>query len=1276
MNLKPLLLLTIACAVCSNLLFAQQTLTPRPAQTLSDPAKVAALEARFNVTYQLQKNRVDSIVKTSNTPARIVSDNGTILEAQKVSATGQLIYYKTFNVGTGRTISTNKVWPGGSAGTALTGSGMNNRLGEWDGGGVRTSHQEFGGRVTQVDGAPALSDHATHVAGTMIAAGIDPNAKGMAYQANLRAFDWNNDEAEMTSAGGSGMLVSNHSYGTICAWNFNEGENRWEWWGDASISAVEDYKYGYYDDQAAEWDNIALANPFYLICKAAGNDRNNSHTGPHFVRNGNTWVQSSVPRNTVGPYDCIAGASTSKNILTVGAVRKIGNSNSNNGWTQVSDVVMSDFSGWGPTDDGRIKPDVVACGVNVYSSFSGNNTAYSTIDGTSMATPSVTGSLLLVQQHHNNVKGRFMRAATLKALAIHTADEAGTAGPDYANGWGLLNTAKAVATISDSASNFIMERTLNNGASYTQQVAAAGDKPIRVTISWADVAGNPVFPSLDNPTKMLVNDLDIRLTRVSDGFVFRPYVLNPASPASAATTGDNVLDNSEQIYLNAPQAGDYTLTVTHKGSLSGGSQAYSLIISGIIGRPFAAFSADKTSGCVSDSFQFTDNSSGSPSQRRWYFIGGNPSVSTAANPVVKFPAAGKYAVALKVSNVLGSDSIYIANYIQIGGLSLPFNETFEPTSETLSKWTVENPDGDTTWRLANTLGTTPGNTSVCIPFFNYNAVGQRDALITPTLSFKGYVGVSLTFRHAYTRFDGTATDSLIVSISNDCGATWKRISVKGENGGGSFATAPNNTYLLSNFFTPSGTSQWCSGGTGAACTFVGLGTYSGQENIRLKFESYNSFGNNLYLDNIIIQGTPIKPVAAFSASKTTVCQGDLVSFTDESQNFPNSWTWTFTGGDSLTSNQKNPVIGYSTLGTFAVKLRVSNISGADSITKTTYITVVPKPSVPNIAIDGDTQICSGDSALLSTDSAGTYKWYKDGNALSNTGNTMYASAAGSYRVALVSPQGCESVSSPIAITILPKAPMPTITTNLTGNIFCPGGTAVLTSSANAGNQWYKNGAPIGAATNKQFSTQDSGTYTVTVLLPGGCLSDTSLAKQLALHPKPNTGNMTGQDTVTSNQSYNYSVTQHAGSSYAWIITGGTKTAGGTTNSITVQWGSKGTGKIEVLETASTNCKGTLVSKNVEIGFPSGINEEELFRNVRLYPNPAQQFVSVSFELSSRQKTEIRIVNMLGQVVKQVSMIADGGANEKKIEINELKKGVYLVEVESGENKVVKRLMIQ
>jgi len=246
---------------------------------------------------------------------------------------------------------------------------------------------------------------------------------------------------------------------------------------------------------------------------------------------------------------------------------------------------MTDFSCWGPLDDGRIKPDIVGRGENLYSCSHDADNAYTNKGGTSISSPNVTGTLALLQQHYQNLNsGTPMRSATLKALALHTADECGSYnGPDYKYGWGLLNAERAASKITEdnNEQNVIDELVLNDGNTWTRNVTVSGNSPLRVTIVWTDPAGTPVSASLNPTDVMLVNDLDLSL---SDGTktTYYPYSLDGSNPDNAPTTlGENDIDNVEMVFIENPTAGTFTITVDHDGTLTNGSQAFSIIISGI-----------------------------------------------------------------------------------------------------------------------------------------------------------------------------------------------------------------------------------------------------------------------------------------------------------------------------------------------------------------------------------------------------------------------------------------------------------------------------------------------------------------------------------------------------------------------------------------------------------------------------------------------------------------------------------------------------------------------
>ena len=605
MKLKPKLLITLL-SVCllSFQAFGQTAAQKAKIIGKNSAVELQQLQQRLSSKYQLNHAKALKLAREKGWPIQKRLDNGSLLFLYGIDRFEQPIYVSSTNLDAAETTSTDEIQAGGTSGLELTGDSLT--IGMWEVGTPLLTHQEYDGRMVQVEssGSPGLSDHASHVGGTLIAAGVVIDARGMATEGLVAAYTADNDEAEMAAAAAAGLLISNHSYGFITGWSYNVfGDGRWAWFGSVAISADEDYRFGAYTETTREWDLVGYNAPSYLVVKSGGNDR---LSGPapgtehwYFNPTGGedgtgAWELSTAARDLDGGpdgFDVIGEQGTAKNILTVGAVDDI-----DEGYSNRTDVVMSSFSSWGPTDDGRIKPDIVANGVNLYSSITTSPTAYASFSGTSMASPNAAGSLLLLQEHYNNLYGSFMMASTLKGLAIHSADEAGeNPGPDYVFGHGLLNALNAATVISEKdVESYIKEEVLPDGETYSFEFEYDGSKPLVATLSWTDVPGmvSDSLPVLDDETIRLVNDLDVRITR--NDMTYSPWILDPSNPAGAAFTGDNIRDNVEKIEIANAPAGTYTVTVTHKGALSGGSQAFSLIISGenVPSRPIIAVSPD------------------------------------------------------------------------------------------------------------------------------------------------------------------------------------------------------------------------------------------------------------------------------------------------------------------------------------------------------------------------------------------------------------------------------------------------------------------------------------------------------------------------------------------------------------------------------------------------------------------------------------------------------------------------------------------------------------
>jgi len=163
--------------------------------------------------------------------------NGRFLSLQQINEIGEPLYIINHsNAQAAVTTKTNQLYSGGSIGVSLSGKSdtMSGRLAVWDGGNALATHQEFGGRIKLQENLSSTDIHSTHVSGTMIASGVNANAKGMSFGADLKLWDYNNDNAEISDASlpktGSPLLVSNHSYGYQSGWVYDSTKNKWQWW--------------------------------------------------------------------------------------------------------------------------------------------------------------------------------------------------------------------------------------------------------------------------------------------------------------------------------------------------------------------------------------------------------------------------------------------------------------------------------------------------------------------------------------------------------------------------------------------------------------------------------------------------------------------------------------------------------------------------------------------------------------------------------------------------------------------------------------------------------------------------------------------------------------------------------------------------------------------------------------------------------------------------------------------------------------------------------------
>ncbi len=590
---------------------------------------------------------------------------------------GAPLFLKSFNRSNAIMIKTSQVWPAAAGGTIAPGlDGTGRQVLMWDGGagGIPfLNHPEFllsgTSRITVGDGSSLVDFHASAVAGSLGAAGlITPDtptreARGMAFNGNIFAHDVTFDLIEIagqTLAQLKDRRVSNHSYGSDHGWTYAVSDITGvvdaylSWEGDLALSQAESNYYGLYTAASRAVDEQAVSKPYFQTVRAAGNQRlEGPDTGlsaliiggyPGFFmatfRNGafgwTNWGTSASPVflpqvvGGFGPavsvadvalpndggtsgYDTLSGTGVAKNALVVGGV------DANRSLADNSAI----YTAHGPTDDGRMKPDVVAKAVNIVTTD--DTGLYATVSGSSFAAPAVAGSANLVSFRHEDLWGNKepMRSSTLRALITHTADDvtvvnanpalAIQAGPDYKTGWGTMDTAEAVTIVgSNHAALYngvrmrpnIKEVFLPDGGEIDFTVKATGGVPVKVTAAWTDPAAPAQASTLLDPAaSSLINDLDLTVTKTLTGGgtqLCKPWRLDPAIPDQIASrtyadSNMNSRDNLEVVetptngnalQLHRIRIKQKTGTVIRQvdpatGNLVTGGQWVSIVLSGV-----------------------------------------------------------------------------------------------------------------------------------------------------------------------------------------------------------------------------------------------------------------------------------------------------------------------------------------------------------------------------------------------------------------------------------------------------------------------------------------------------------------------------------------------------------------------------------------------------------------------------------------------------------------------------------------------------------------------
>jgi Subtilase family/Secretion system C-terminal sorting domain len=361
--------------------------------------------------------------------------------------------------------------------------------------------------------------HGVHVQGIFGGAGnIEEKFTGYAPKVNIIAQAFSNILAYAPAyVQDYGMVITNNSYGNII--------NDCSSFGTYSL-------YSRILDQQA-FDLPQLQNVF-----AAGNS------------GGLTCSPYPAKFKTVlGDYQ------SAKNVIVVGNTTELG--------------IISGSSSRGPVKDGRIKPEISTQGTQVVSTFPGN--AYSFNSGTSMSSPAVAGGLSLLYQRYRQLHSNANpKNGLMKALLCNGATDIGNSGPDYTYGFGWMNLLRSVKMLEQN--NYFNDSVANSNTNTHSITVPANTAQLKVMLYWNDPAAAVLA------TQTLVNDLDLEVVDPS-AITNLPKLLDtiPANVNNTAGTGADHINNIEQVVINNPAAGTYSIKVKGTAVTQNPRQEYFLV---------------------------------------------------------------------------------------------------------------------------------------------------------------------------------------------------------------------------------------------------------------------------------------------------------------------------------------------------------------------------------------------------------------------------------------------------------------------------------------------------------------------------------------------------------------------------------------------------------------------------------------------------------------------------------------------------------------------------
>ncbi len=516
------------------------------------------------------------------------------------------------------------------------------------------------------------------------------------------------------------------------------------------------------------------------------------------------------------------------------------------------------------------------------------------------------------------------------------------------------------------------------------------------------------------------------------------------------------LHNPTHVY---DQGGIYVVKLTVTNSCGSNVHQSTITVGGL---PIAAFNSDIQSGCPPLVVHFMNQSLGTVTSLSWVFQGGSPATSTQANPIVTYNTPGTYDVTLTVTNTLGSDDLFMDNFITvftptfsafgytINGSQVNFINQSNNSSGSLWNFgdgntsTQQNPvhtysnDGTYSVKLisAGICGPDTSSTQITIatpPSANFSFLqngdcppvtvqynNQSSPNTTSLLwTFNGGTPSTSTQQNPLVTYNSTGTfDTKLIAYSAGGSDTlfWPQLVTIGQPTNAAFLISTNEmTVDMENQSTAADSYFWTFGDgqtsteTNPSHTYSSFGTYT------ISLVSMNACGTDTM--SIVIELSTI-PNAFFGYDQTNGCSPMTVHFIDQSQNNPTSWLWTFDGGNPSTSPLQNPTVVYSTPGVYSVTLVVQNSQGSDALVLSDLITVAGMPDANfDHTVNG-----SSVSLFYPGIDYDSLRWdFGDGRTDNALNPTINYSTSGQYLISLIVYNACGTDTSSVLVNIIVAA---------------------------------------------------------------------------------------------------------------------------------------------------------------------------------------------------------------------------------------------------------------